>query len=190
MSIWGKNLPNRDKESTAQLLFGADNPPGKKHISGSQDAIGIVFPGANRLNYQGNYWPESIETNQDEELMDWLERHLFLIPIGPRDDDFEVLDEMHLKAELAKDLANSASIAWDCLVKKDLHGLGKAMTHSFEAQCALFPLMTNAKAEEVLKPYHSKILGYKISGAGGGGYWVVVSEVKMDSFIPIKIRRR
>ncbi len=189
LSIWGKHLPNRDKESTAQLLFAADNPPGKKHVSGSQDAIGIVFPGVNRLNYKGDYWPESIETNQEEEILTWLERHLFLIPIGPRQDGFEVLDEMHLKSDMVKDLANAAALAWDCVLKKDLYGLGSAITHSFNAQCALFPMMTNVEAEAVLNPYLSNIIGYKISGAGGGGYWVVVSEDKMDSFIPIKIRR-
>jgi galactokinase/mevalonate kinase-like predicted kinase len=67
--------------------------------------------------------------------------------------------------------------------------MGKAMTASFRAQCQLFPLMTNEKAEAILSPIESDILGYKISGAGGGGYWVVVSEFKMDSFISIKIRR-
>lgn len=189
MSIWGKHLPNQEKETISRLLFAADNPPGKKHVSGSQDAIGIVYPGINRLSYQGGYWPEQIDSILDENLLTWLEDHLFLIPIGPRQDDFEVLDEMHLDLELAKDLANAAEKTWDCLLRKDLVGLGEAMTLSFKAQCALFPLMTNASAEEVLLPFLDKIMGYKISGAGGGGYWVVVSEHKLDSLIPIKIRR-
>ncbi len=189
MSIWGKHLPNSDKESIAQLLFAADNPPGKLHVSGSQDAIGIVYPGVNKLNYQGDYWPMYIDSIQDESVLNWLENHLFLIPIGPRDDWFEVLNEMHLEISHAQSIANAANELWDSIVKKDLRNLGEAMTRSFEAQCAMFPLMTNAEAEEVLYPYLSKILGHKISGAGGGGYWVVVSEVKIDSFIPIKIRR-
>lgn len=63
------------------------------------------------------------------------------------------------------------------------------MTASFRAQCQLFPLMTNEKTEATLKSIESEILGFKISGAGGGGYWVVVSEYKLESFIPIKIRR-
>jgi len=189
MSLWGKHLPNSDKESTAQLLFAADNPPGKKHVSGSQDAIGIVFPGLNKLNYQGDYWPTEIDAIQDESVLNWLENYLFLIPIGPRDDGFEVLDEMHLEYTHTQDLANASNELWNSILEKDLRRFGDAMTRSFEAQCALFPLMTNVAAEEVLKPYISKILGYKISGAGGGGYWVVVSEVKMSAFIPIKIRR-
>jgi galactokinase/mevalonate kinase-like predicted kinase len=50
--------------------------------------------------------------------------------------------------------------------------------------------MTNDAAEAIIKPIESDILGFKISGAGGGGYWVVVSEYKLESFIPIKIRRQ
>ena len=29
-----------------RLLFGAENPPGKKYISGSQDHIGLILPGS------------------------------------------------------------------------------------------------------------------------------------------------
>ncbi len=189
-SMWGKHLPTQDSEQLAKLLFAADNPPGKKNVSGSQDAIGIVFPGLNKLDYAREYWPLLISSVVDEEILSWLELHLFLIPIGPREDGFEVLDQMHLDSEGVMNLAIAAAEVWSCILRKDLNGVGKAMTASFRAQCQLFPLMTNSKAEAVLLPFESNILGYKISGAGGGGYWVVVSENKMESFIPIKIRRR
>ncbi len=189
MSIWGKQLPNQDSEQMAKLLFAADNPPGKKNVSGSQDAIGIVFPGLNKLDYDREYWPLLISSVLDEDILSWLERHLFLIPIGPREDKFEILDQMQLDSVGVMNLANAAAEVWSCILNKDLMGLGKAMTASFRAQCQLFPLMTNEKAEAILMPIESNILGYKISGAGGGGYWVVVSELKMDSFISIKIRR-
>ena len=188
-SMWGSHLPTQDSEQMARLLFAADNPPGKKNVSGSQDAIGIVFPGINKLDYDCEYWPISISSVVDEEMLSWLESHLFLIPIGPREDGFEVLDQMCLDTFGAKNLAKASAEVWSCILRKDLIGLGKAMTASFRAQCQLFPLMTNEKAEAILSPIESDILGYKISGAGGGGYWVVVSEFKMDSFISIKIRR-
>jgi cytidyltransferase-like protein len=189
ISMWGKHLPNQDYQQMAKLLFAADNPPGKKNVSGSQDAIGIVFPGLNKLDYDREYWPLLISSVLDEDIISWLENHLFLIPIGPREDKFEVLDQMHLDSEGAMNLANAAAEVWSCILSKDLKGMGKAMTASFKAQCQLFPLMTNENAEAILKPIESDILGYKISGAGGGGYWVVVSEFKMDSFVSIKIRR-
>ena len=190
LSMWGRHLPNHDTERMARLLFAADNPPGKKNVSGSQDAIGIVFPGLNRLNYSNDYWPQSITTVLDEDTLLWLESHLFLIPIGPRGDGFEVLDEVHLHHDRVAQLSDAALNLWQSILNRDLIGLGRWMTASFRAQCQLFPLMTNDAAEAIIKPIESDILGFKISGAGGGGYWVVVSEYKLESFIPIKIRRR
>lgn len=190
MSIWGKHLPSQNPEQLAKLLFAADNPPGKKNISGSQDAIGIVYPGLNKLDYQGEYWPHGITNILDETILAWLERHLFLIPIGPRADGFEVLDRMELEKKSVMELADAAGSTWLSILNKDLIGLGKAMTASFRAQCKLFPLMTNENAEAILTKFQSDVLGYKISGAGGGGYWVVVSNSKIDSFVSIKIRRR
>ena len=190
LSMWGRHLPNQDTERMARLLFAADNPPGKKNVSGSQDAIGIVFPGLNRLDYSNDYWPQSITTVLDEDTLLWLESHVFLIPIGPRGDGFEVLDEVRLNHEGVAQLSDAALNLWQCILNRDLIGLGRWMTDSFRAQCQLFPLMTNDAAEAIIKPIESDILGFKISGAGGGGYWVVVSEYKLESFIPIKIRRQ
>ncbi len=189
IQLWGGHLPSGDVEQLAKTLFAVDNPPGKKNISGSQDAIGIVFPGLNRLYYKAQYWPEMVQRNCNADTLDWLEKHLFLIPIGPRTDGFEVLDEMHLEVSYAKDLANAAEKLWESVLSHDIDGLGQSMTASFVAQCALFPMMTNPAAEAVLEPFKHKVKGYKISGAGGGGYWIVVSDDKLDSFIEIKIRR-
>jgi len=39
IEIWGNQYPNGDPKKNAQLLFGAENPPGTKHFSGSQDHL-------------------------------------------------------------------------------------------------------------------------------------------------------
>ena len=44
IELWGPRLPTDDYEKISKILFCYDNPPGTKVISGSQDAIGIVFP--------------------------------------------------------------------------------------------------------------------------------------------------
>src|SRR5664280_1761889 len=38
--IWGDKYPEGSYEQNAKLLFGAENPPGKTYVSGSQDHIG------------------------------------------------------------------------------------------------------------------------------------------------------
>lgn len=51
-----------EKEQLAKTLFAYENPPGTEIISGSQDALGIVLPGLNRLEYNASYWPHTIKT--------------------------------------------------------------------------------------------------------------------------------
>ncbi|HTN74730.1 MAG TPA: hypothetical protein VL096_05765, partial [Pirellulaceae bacterium] len=46
--LWGARLPPCDPLEIAELLFACENPPGKLPISGSQDALGIALPCANR----------------------------------------------------------------------------------------------------------------------------------------------
>lgn len=52
IELWKTDLPEGDLEKIAKVLFTYDNEPGREYVSGSQDAIGIVFPGLNKLNYQ------------------------------------------------------------------------------------------------------------------------------------------
>ena len=52
IKIWGDRYPDGDPVENAKILFGAENPPGTKYISGSQDHIGLLMPGVNRLILQ------------------------------------------------------------------------------------------------------------------------------------------
>ena len=51
------------------------------------------------------------------------------------------------------------------------------------------PNMIIFEVSTVLETYKSKVLGWKISGAGGGGYLVFVSEQPIEKAIQIRIRR-
>ena len=64
---------------------------------------------------------------------------------------------------------------WNAILKKDVYGLGESFTENFEAQVELFPLMLNSLIEEKIKEYKDDILGYKVSGAGGGGYLICIA---------------
>ena len=68
-----------DCHELAKLLFGYENLPGKKYISGSQDAIGLTHPGINRLDYESSFWPKNIKTCLDEKICQWLENHLVMV---------------------------------------------------------------------------------------------------------------
>jgi cytidyltransferase-like protein len=79
MDLWGTKIPPGDYEKLAKTLFCYDNPPGTKTISGSQDSIGIVFPGLANAYYQGEYWPSRIQHVQDARTLQFVENSLYLV---------------------------------------------------------------------------------------------------------------
>ncbi|MCB2219942.1 MAG: adenylyltransferase/cytidyltransferase family protein [Bacteroidetes bacterium] len=189
LEIWGYSLPQDDPEKLARILFSFENPPGKSEISGSQDSIGIVFPGLNRLNYNGEYWPESIESCLDDTVLNWIESHLNFLPLSPRERHYDVLADTHINTAGAKALAGAAEDVWNSIQDMNAPEFGKAFTRSFEAQVDMFPNMVNQTIRDMIERYRNKALGWKLSGAGGGGYLVLVSETPIPDSMQIKIRR-
>ncbi|WP_165020224.1 adenylyltransferase/cytidyltransferase family protein [Dysgonomonas sp. ZJ279] len=189
IELWHVDIPAGDKEKLAKTLFCYENPPGTKYISGSQDSIGITMPGLNRLFYDGDFWPSKIESILDNNILDWIEKHLWLIPLYPRHDDYDVLSNTHITIESAKKLSEAADSSWKAIKDQDLSAFGKAMTESFEAQIAMYPNMVSSDILEILDQYKSQALGWKMSGAGGGGYLIFVSEKPIKNAIQIRIRR-
>ena len=189
IEIWGHRLPDENHEKLSKILFSFENPPGKKEISGSQDSIGIVFPGLNRLNYDGSYWPESIDSCHDDKILDWLEEHLHFLPLSPRYQGFNVLGNTFITPENAKELAIATDKTWQAILKMDLQSFAKNFTRSFDAQVKMFPGMVNREVLSTIKSVKEKALGWKLSGAGGGGYLVMVSEKEIPHSFKIKIHR-
>jgi cytidyltransferase-like protein len=187
-ALWGNRMPMNNEELLAKTLFAFDNPPGTKNISGSQDAIGLVFRGVNKLDYQGDYWPTHIEQCLDEDVLNWLESVLYLVPISPRAYNFEVLSKYEVTNDAAHRLARAAEEVWDAIVNQNIESLGKAMKASLMAQLEMFPLMWNEEAEKIVSDFSSDVLGYKVSGAGGGGYVVAVAKSPIPNSIQVKVR--
>lgn len=190
LDLWGPRLPAGDPEKLARILFCYDNPPGKPFISGSQDTIGIVYPGLAISYYEGEYWPKRIESVHDELTISFLERALYLIPLGPRGKDYDVLNGTNLTAEGAKALADAAIGCWNAILSRDLAGFGQYFRASFQAQIAMFPHMFNETVGEMIAAYKDRALGWKLSGAGGGGYLILVADKPIEKAIRIHIRRK
>jgi cytidyltransferase-like protein len=189
IELWHTELPQGDREKTARILFTFENPPGTTQFSGSQDAIGIVFPGLNRLDYAGDYWPARITSNQDEAILHWLEDHLYLVTLGPRQSNYDVLAETQITLAGAKALARAADQCWQAILQRDLKSFGRSFRESFEGQIAMFPRMVDDSIRSTIKRFESKAQGWKLSGAGGGGYLILVSDAVIPGASRIKIRR-
>jgi galactokinase/mevalonate kinase-like predicted kinase len=54
----------------------------------------------------------------------------------------------------------------------------------------MFPNMLDEATAQIIEQYKNKGLGYKLSGAGGGGYLIIVNDQPIENGIQIKIRRR
>tara|TARA_B100001057_G_scaffold300966_1_gene301148 strand:- start:2230 stop:3375 length:1146 start_codon:yes stop_codon:yes gene_type:complete len=189
IELWNSRLPHIDNEKLSKILFCFDNPPGTKVISGSQDSIGIIFPGINKLNYNNNYWPFKIESIKCEDTILLLEENLYLIPLNPRVSNYDVLINKNITKKNTKKLADSSEKLWKYLILKDLEKIGKCMTDSFKSQVKMFPNMINQEIIKLIDIYKNKCLGYKISGAGGGGYLILLSKNEIKNSIKVKIRR-
>jgi cytidyltransferase-like protein len=189
LKLWGSQLPSNDAEKLAWMLFCCDNPPGKPEISGSQDAIGIVYPGLAKANYAGRYWPEQIEHEQNEDRLRFVEQQIYLLPLGEREPDYAVLRNTRIDRAGAQALAEAAECCWQAILQEDARAFGRAMTASYEAQIAMVPNMVTATVAEMVETYRGQALGWKLSGAGGGGYLILAADRPIENALRCVVRR-
>jgi cytidyltransferase-like protein len=189
IELWNDKLPMENPEKLAKILFRYDNDPGTKDVSGSQDSIGITIPGINRFFYdKEKYWPSKFETISDLSVIKWLEDRLYMITLWPRPADFVVLENTNISVENVKNLTDAAEMAWDGLIHKDINTFSRGFSASFSSQVKMFPKMMNDKISKVIDNHRDKALTWKLSGAGGGGYLILISEEEIQNAIKIKIR--
>lgn len=189
IEIWKTNLPFSNKEKLAKILFSYENSPGNKEITGSQDSIGIIYPGLNKLQYKNGFWPKKIESVLDEKKLAFVENHLYLIPIKPRDSNYNVFKNKKIVKKYIKELAACSENLWRSINEFNPEEFGLSMLNSFKSQTKIFPSMLNSEVTKTIEIIKKKSLGYKLSGSGGGGYLIVVSEYPLTNAIKIKIRR-
>jgi len=179
--IWPYQLPNMDPEMLAKLVFCFENDPEREDgfISGAQDSIGICVPGLCRHWYNNRFWPERIETCQDEVVLRWLEQHLVMIPMEPRRPDCSVIEGKDITEPKVRALAAAADRCWQAIMDRNLEAFAAAYADSFNAQVAMFPAMIQGSVQDYINRYRSEVLAWKMPGAGGGGYLAcVVSDAQ------------
>lgn len=188
IELWGDRYPRGDYQRNARLLFGAENPPGKEYISGSQDHIGLLYPGINQLCYNGGFWPERIESTTEKDICDWLSDVLYMVPLEPRPDGYDPLKTMHLEKSLIRELGEAGDLCWEATLRKDINSLGKALTNTLLSWKKILPLtVPDWIMNEMESRYFPNYPGAITSGSGGG-YVIVVSEKEVEGAIKIRVR--
>ncbi len=188
LELWGDTYPNGDPIRNAQLLFGAENPPGSQYVSGSQDHIGLLVPGISRLDYNGEFWPNNIKSTIDPDTCDWLSEVLNFAPLAPRPIGYNPLSKKNLDPKIIKQLGESGKMCYEAILSKNVKLLGESMKESFMAWSKMLPFVVpDWVMKEMQINYFPKYSGAITSGSGGG-YIVFPSEEPVEGTIKVKIR--
>lgn len=194
-ALWGGTLPDRDPRSLVQELYEAENS-GKAEPSGSQDMIGMLYPGVNRLDYdfahEGGLYPAHIESNQDPTVAQWLEEVVFMVPVAPRPAGYNPLGEKNLDPEWIRRLGETGKACYDSIATKNLAAFGQAMNDCLVCWETILPHTVRHPTIEIdlmkiLGYYQDRYAGAMYSGCGGG-YLYVVSEEPVPGGFQVKVR--
>jgi cytidyltransferase-like protein len=189
IELWNNHLPLEKPEKLAKTLFRYDNDPGTKEVSGSQDSIGITMPGINRFFYEREkYWPSEFSTISDIRTINWLEERLYMLTLWPRPEGYNVLSDTNINTGNVRALTEAADKAWEGLLARDIKKFSEGFLDSFHSQVRMFPKMMTPEIQKIIDRYRDKAVAWKLSGAGGGGYLIMISEEQIPNAFRIKIR--
>src|SRR6266496_306136 len=128
--IWGDKIPERPREQLVRELYDAENKD-KPDPSGSQDMIGMIYPGISRLDYdhayEDGYFPCHIESNNDPKIVAWLEEVMHVVPVNPRPPGYNPLAVKNLDPPTIARLGQTGRDCYDAILSRDLKALGKSM---------------------------------------------------------------
>ena len=184
LKLWGGGVPDRDPAELVRTLYAAENE-GQENPSGSQDMIGLIYPGVNRLDYDathtGGIFPVHIESNTDPEVAAWLEKTIHVIPVEPRPPGYSPMSGMNLDPEWVGRLGQSGKDCYDAIINKDACALGASMNLCMECWETCIPRtvrheLLNVDLVSLLKYYQVRYPGAMYSGCGGGYLYVVSSS--------------
>ncbi len=195
MRLWNGRLPDRDPASLVEELYQEENR-GKAEPSGTQDMIGLIYPGVCRLDYDAGFrcgiFPGHIESNNDPAVARWLERILHLLPVMPRPDGYNPLGIKNLEPAWAARLGRSGQDCFKAIVARDADALGASLNETMACWEALLPQTVRHPTVKMdlpglLRYYQAEYPGAMYSGCGGG-YLTVVSRRPVPGSLQIKIR--
>ncbi len=195
MRLWGGALPGGDPAELVRILYAEENK-GRTEPSGSQDMIGLIYPGVNRLDYdyayEGGLFPRHIESCTDPQIAHWLERVIHMLPIAPRPAGYGPLGVKNLDPEWIRRLGQTGRDCYAAILAMDAPALGASMNACMTCWETLLPHTVRHPTITVdligiLSMYQSRYLGAMTSGCGGG-YLYVVSEEPVPGAIKVKVR--
>ncbi|MEI8197195.1 MAG: hypothetical protein WCI73_14955 [Phycisphaerae bacterium] len=204
LQLWKDGLPKGDPMKLVQELYTAENQ-GRPEPSGSQDMIGLIYPGVCRLDYDAAYewggngggagiFPRHIESNTDPAVARWLEKVIHLLPVAPRPNDYNPLGQQNLDPTWIKRLGQTGKDCYNAIITRDAKALGASMNACMECWETILPGTVRHPTLTVdlpglLKYYQRRYPGAMYSGCGGG-YLYIVSEEPVPGTASVQVRTR
>lgn len=193
--LWSDGLPDRDPAGLVKDLYAEENR-GKAEPSGSQDMIGMLYPGVNRLDYafshEGGIFPVHIESNTDPDVARWLENVIYMVPVAQRPDGYNPLGVKNLDPAWIRRLGRSGKDCFDAIVAMDAAALGASMNECMLCWETLLPDVVyhhtlTVDLMALWRYYQSRYPGTMYSGCGGG-YLYVVSDEPVPGGFRVQVR--
>lgn len=192
---WGKTMPPGEPAELVRRLYDLENA-GKPEPSGSQDMIGLFYPGISRLDYDftanGGVFPAHIETCRDPETAGWLESVLHFLPVNQRPEGYNPLGIKNLDPSWIRRLGASGQDCYTAITARDLTGLAASFNQCMACWEAILPHTVRHPTITIdlvglLRVYQARYPGAMYSGCGGG-YLIVASEEPVPGTFSVRIR--
>ena len=195
LQLWKGRLPDKDPGELVEELYAEENR-GKAEPSGTQDMIGLIYPGVSRLDYDAGYrggvFPKLIESNNEPGIARWFERIIHLLPVLSRPDGYNPLGVKNLDPEWIRRLGQSGQACYAAIVGKDIDGLGASLNETMACWEKLLPHTVRHPSIKMdllalLRHYQAMYPGAMYSGCGGG-YLTVVSSKPVPGSFQVRVR--
>ena len=193
--IWGDSLPEGDPELLVRELYKAENS-GKSDPSGSQDMVGLIYPGVNRIDYdyshEGGIFPVRVVSSTDEAVAAWLERVIHILPVAPRPAGYSPLGAKNLDPAWIRRLGRSGAACFDAIIGRNLGALQDSMNECMLAWEAILPATVSHPTltldlKKLQCAYRDEYGGAMYSGCGGG-YLFVATDREVPGSFGVKVR--
>jgi hypothetical protein len=188
--IWGEQIPARPLPQLVRELYFEENRDAAAP-SGSQDMVGLVYPGVSRIDYdfrhEGGIFPVHVESTIDAAVAEWVQGVINVLPVAQRPPGYDPLEVKNMDPAWVKRLGDCGRACFDAIVTRDLHGLQDSMNVCMAAWATLLPSTVRHRTvtvdlEGIMRHYQEIYGGAMYSGCGGGYLFVATDRDVPGSF--------
>ena len=189
--LYGNHLPtNQSEQDLANIILAYENFD-QDYVSGATDAYGLVFSSVCQFKFRGSYRPYSIEKISDNNVLEWLEQHLFLTLTHPRPEEYKVFDGREAyPTDILQQYNEISDQTWNAIQNRDLPTLIQCVNSTRKIQLQLIPGYISESVGPDLDCLEKTGYGCKLMGAGGAGYVLIVADSQPNDTKKVIIRRQ